>query len=30
LLTHFYQSRTLASPAARTGWVEPDVRAFPA
>ena len=21
LLTHFYQSRTLASPAARTGWV---------
>ena len=30
LLTHFYQSRTLAPPAARTGWVEPDVRAFPA
>ena len=29
LLTHFYQPRTLASPAARTGWVEPDVRAFP-
>ena len=29
LLTHFYQSRTLASPAARTGWVQPDVRAFP-
>ena len=29
LLTRFYQSHTLASPAARTGWVEPDVRAFP-
>ncbi|HET6989060.1 MAG TPA: hypothetical protein VFI00_20710 [Kribbella sp.] len=29
LLTHFYRSRTLASPAARAGWVQPDVRAFP-
>jgi hypothetical protein len=29
LLTRFYSSRTLASPAARTGWVEPDVKAFP-
>jgi hypothetical protein len=29
LLTRFYQTRTLASPAARTGWVQPDVRAFP-
>ncbi len=29
LLTRFYSSRTLASPAARTGWVEPDVTAFP-
>ncbi|MFD7157564.1 hypothetical protein ACFV9C_23400 [Kribbella sp. NPDC059898] len=29
LLTHFYHSRTLASPDARTGWVEPDVRPFP-
>jgi hypothetical protein len=30
LLTRFYHSRTLASPAARTGWVEPDLHAFPA
>jgi CRP-like cAMP-binding protein len=29
LLTRFYHSRTLASPAARTGWVEPDLHAFP-
>jgi hypothetical protein len=29
LLTRFYSSRALASPAARTGWVEPDVKAFP-
>jgi hypothetical protein len=29
LLTRFYHSRTLASPAARTGWVEPDLQAFP-
>ena len=29
LLRRFYSSRTLASPAARTGWVEPDVKAFP-
>jgi hypothetical protein len=29
LLTRFYQSRTLASPAARRGWVEPDLHAFP-
>jgi hypothetical protein len=29
LLTRFYQSRTLASPAARSGWVEPDLHAFP-
>jgi hypothetical protein len=29
LLTRFYSSRVLASAAARAGWVEPDVRAFP-
>ncbi|MEU4195785.1 hypothetical protein AB0E69_28045 [Kribbella sp. NPDC026611] len=29
LLTRFYSSRVLASPAARTGWVPPDVKAFP-
>ena len=29
LLTRHYTSRTLASPAARTGWVEPDVTPFP-
>ncbi|WP_350274522.1 hypothetical protein [Kribbella sp. HUAS MG21] len=29
LLTRFYSSRVLASPAARHGWVEPDVKAFP-
>jgi hypothetical protein len=29
LLTHFYRSTTLASPQARTGWVEPDLAAFP-
>jgi hypothetical protein len=29
LLTRFYSSRTLASVPARTGWVEPDVAAFP-
>lgn len=29
LLTRFYNSRTLASAAARRGWVEPDLRAFP-
>ncbi|MEV0286067.1 hypothetical protein AB0H36_18285 [Kribbella sp. NPDC050820] len=29
LLTRFYNSRTLASPAARHGWVEPDLHAFP-
>ncbi|WP_329001635.1 hypothetical protein OHA18_01510 [Kribbella sp. NBC_00709] len=29
LLTHFYESRTLASAEARSGWVEPDVRQFP-
>jgi CRP-like cAMP-binding protein len=29
LLTRFYHSRTLASPAARCGWVEPDLHAFP-
>jgi hypothetical protein len=29
LLTRFYHSRTLASPAARRGWVEPDLHAFP-
>jgi hypothetical protein len=29
LLTRFYHSRTLASPAARTGWVEPDLHPLP-
>jgi hypothetical protein len=29
LLTRFYHSRTLASPAARRGWVAPDLHAFP-
>ena len=29
LLTRFYRSTTLASDAARTGWVEPDVAPFP-
>jgi hypothetical protein len=29
LLTRFYSSRALASPNARTGWVEPDVKPFP-
>jgi len=29
LLTRFYQSSTLASPRARTGWVEPDLTPFP-
>ncbi len=29
LLTRFYRSSTLASNAARTGWVEPDLRRFP-
>jgi hypothetical protein len=29
LLTRHYTARTLASPAARTGWVEPDRAAFP-
>jgi hypothetical protein len=29
LLTRFYTSRTLASPAARCGWVKPDLKAFP-
>jgi len=29
LLLRFYSSRALASPAARTGWVEPDVKPFP-
>lgn len=29
LLTRFYHPRTLASPAARRGWVEPDLQAFP-
>jgi hypothetical protein len=29
LLTRFYSSRLLASPAARTGWVEPDLKSFP-
>jgi len=29
LLTRHYTARTLASPAARTGWVEPDLAAFP-
>ena len=30
LLTHFYRSTTLASVAARSGWVEPDLRPIPA
>ncbi|HEV2376958.1 MAG TPA: hypothetical protein VGS19_32940 [Streptosporangiaceae bacterium] len=29
LLTRHYTSRTLASPAAKTGWVEPDLAPFP-
>jgi hypothetical protein len=29
LLGRFYSSRTLASPAARTSWVEPDLAPFP-
>ncbi|GAA0582705.1 hypothetical protein [Actinomadura livida] len=29
LLTRFYRSTTLAGPQARTGWVEPDLVAFP-
>ena len=29
LLTRHYSSRALASPAARTGWLEPDLAAFP-
>jgi hypothetical protein len=29
LLTRHYTARALASPAARTGWVEPDVAPFP-
>jgi hypothetical protein len=29
LLTRFYRSATLASPQARTGWVEPDLAPFP-
>jgi hypothetical protein len=29
LLTRFYSSRVLASPAARTGWVEPDLSTLP-
>ncbi len=29
LLQRFYGSATLAGPAARTGWVEPDVAPFP-
>jgi hypothetical protein len=29
LLTRFYRSATLASSAARTGWVEPDADPFP-
>jgi hypothetical protein len=29
LLTRFYQAGTLASSAARTGWVEPDLAPFP-
>jgi hypothetical protein len=30
LLTRFYRSGTLASVAARSGWVEPDLRPIPA
>ena len=29
LLTRFYRPVTLASPRARTGWVEPDLAPFP-
>jgi len=29
LLSRHYSARTLASPAARSGWVEPDLAAFP-
>jgi hypothetical protein len=29
LLTRFYRPATLASPAARAGWVEPDLASFP-
>jgi hypothetical protein len=29
LLGHFYRSSTLAAAAARTGWVEPDLRPLP-
>jgi hypothetical protein len=29
LLSRHYTSATLASPAARTGWVPPDLAAFP-
>lgn len=29
LLTRFYRATTLASAAARTGWVEPDLTPFP-
>jgi hypothetical protein len=29
LLTRFYRSSTLALPAARSGWVEPDLRPIP-
>jgi hypothetical protein len=29
LLTRFYTAATLATPAARTGWVEPDLRPLP-
>jgi hypothetical protein len=29
LLARFYSSRTLASPAARAGWVPPDIASFP-
>jgi hypothetical protein len=29
LLTRFYRSATLASSAAKTGWVEPDLAPFP-
>jgi hypothetical protein len=29
LLTRHYSSRVLASPAAKTGWLEPDLAAFP-
>ena len=29
LLTRFYRPATLAAPAARTGWVQPDRAPFP-